>query len=45
MRVYELRALQRLPAASMLPAGSRHAPPKVREREAAVAADMAAVGL
>ena len=28
MRVYELRALRRLPAASMLPAGSRRPPPE-----------------
>ena len=28
MRVYELRALRRLPAASMLPAGSRRRPPE-----------------
>ena len=30
MRVYELRALRRLPAASMLPAGSRRPPPEVK---------------
>ena len=28
MRVYEVRALRRLPAASMLPAGSRRAAPE-----------------
>ena len=32
MRVYELRALRRLPAASMLPAGSRRAPPEAWRR-------------
>ena len=32
MRSNELRALRRLPAASMLPAGSRRAPPEAAAR-------------